>query len=312
MQNAADAGARAGVLVLANTSGDQAAATAEAVKFSNLNLASYSTITGGTSSVTFPTPETVRVTVSHNVPLFLMPVVGINNGAVSATAVAGYEVISTVPGGSLVPLAIVCNTPGVGPAADNCYNQLQLPSDYTEQRYCGNYFRDGPDGNTCGNPPPEDTKFVMGLDFMGDGGINALPKEMGTNTFRDYFENGYPYKVGWGDVAMSLPGNRNGWQKGLEARLADADRLELAGYIDAAQARRTVIMPVVKAHEVPNHDYNMQIHGFVSVVIKGWGKSGKTDSITYEVVRTFTEGEFAAYSDDGIGTKSVVGVRMTE
>jgi Flp pilus assembly protein TadG len=315
LQNAADAGAKAGATVLADSNGDQAAATAEATLYANRNIATYSSLNGTATTVTFPSATSVRVTVAHNVPLLLGPVIGFNNGNVTATAVAGFGVTSAIPPGTLVPLAIACNTPGVGLDSDNCYGLMSAEDPpYTERRYCGNYFADGPTGNTCGNPIETGEKFLMGIDFMGSG-----TKENGTADFREYFYSGYPGPVHWGDPAMALAGNRNGWKGGIIDRIKESYAMDDPyTEIDEGLSRRTVVMPVVKKHPSPiggSDGYNMMVQGFVAVEMSLYASAGTTDNLTYKVKKKyFSEAEMLQDqgSGGGVGADSVGAVSLIE
>lgn len=295
LQNAADAGAMAGAAVLANSNGDQSAATAEATTFATQNVATYPSLAGATTMVTFPSASSIRVTVNRNVPLFLAPVLGINFGAVSATALAEYSVISSIPPGSMIPLGIACNTPGTDPGDDNCYGLLGEGQEFSIRRFCGNYFMDGPDGNLCGPNIIEGEVFLQGITWENN---------MSNAEFRDYVYGGYPGEVHWWDKVMALPANRNGWGMGMEDRINES-------ISDPERAK--VVMPVVKAVPNPSNDYNIMIHGFIAAEITGYQREGNTDRITFKVIRKYySEQEFADENGGGIGSNTVVGIRLSE
>ena len=287
-QNAADAGAFAGATIMAQT-GDQAQATNEAVNFSDQNTTTY--LAGGaTTVVTFPAANTVRVTVSQNVPLFLMPAIGINTGFVSATATAQFGAVASADPGSLVPLGIACNEEGTSFQVDSCYGHLSIDSTFTTRRFCGNYFMDGPDGNLCGNAMEEREVFLQG--WTDD-------KMMSTNVFRDNTYNGIPYKVWYGDTEYALPANRNGWKFGMTDRLAEG--------------RNMMIMPILKGIANPQNgvDRNIMIHGFVQVEVTGFESQGNTDTLTFTVRKHFKLDEQLT-ADQGTPLESVYSVNLIQ
>lgn len=267
-QNAADAGAMAGARVLAETN-DQIQATNEATRFADLNSNDYLG-SGATTVVTFPAANTVQVTVSRNLPLFLMSVLNINTGFVSATAIAQFGAISNAPPGSVVPLGIACNEEGTDFQVDSCYGYLAIDQEFTTRRFCGNYFMDGPDGNLCGNAMEEREVFLQG--WTND-------PMMSTDVFRDNTYNGIPYDVWYGDLEYALPANRNGWKFGMTDRLAEG--------------RNTMIFPILKGIANPPNgiNQNIMIHGFVQVEVLGMESEGNTDSIRFIVRKHFEMGE---------------------
>ncbi len=303
LQNAADAGAFAGATILASTD-SQSQARNEAVKFTNLNSNAYGGTNGATTTVTFPTATSVRVTVTQNVPLFLMPVIGINTGLVSATALARFGAVATAPPGSVVPLGIICNTPGVGPTADNCKGRLRIGESYDIRRYCGNYFMDGPEGNLCGNDIEEDEVFMQGY---------TKDSTLSTAEFREHVYGGVPYSVQLWDTAVALPANRNGWKFGMTDRLAEADASgEGLDYMSPNCKRRCFIMPVLKG--IPNGngmDDNIQIHGFVYARVKRFYTEGNTDRLVFTIERVFLSGERLQIAE-GLEIGSVVMVHLGE
>jgi Flp pilus assembly protein TadG len=104
LQNAADAAALAGAMVLFTSSGDQAVATAEAIRIAGLNEAVQDIqrpVVIGESDVTFPQPTRVKVTTHRRidtgdpVTLYFLKVLGGSNlGNVTATATATVWCIS--------------------------------------------------------------------------------------------------------------------------------------------------------------------------------------------------------------------------
>jgi Flp pilus assembly protein TadG len=287
-QNAADAGAFAGATIMAQTS-DQALATNEAVRLSNLNNTNILG-TGAATAVAFPSANTVRVTVSRNVPLFLMPAVGITTGLVSATATAQFGAVSAAPPGSLVPVGIACNEEGTDFQVDSCYGYLAIGQTFTTRRFCGNYFMDGPDGNLCGNEMVEREVFLQG--WTND-------KMMSTATFRDNTYNGIPYKVWYGDTEYALPANRNGWKFGMIDRLAEG--------------RNMMILPILKGVANPQNgiDRNIMIHGFVQVEMQSIESQGNTDTMTFTVIKHFNDQELLT-PGQGTPLESVFSVNLTQ
>ncbi len=289
LQNAADAGAFAGATVLANTS-DQTQATNEAINFANQNTNSYVGVNGATTAVAFPAANTVQVTVTRNVQLFLMPVIGINTGLVSATATAQFGAIASAPPGSVVPLGIACNEEGTAYQVDSCYGYLQVGDTFTTRRFCGNYFMDGPDANLCGNAMEEREVFLQG--WTDD-------KMMSTEQFRTDTFNGVPYSVWYGMEEYALPANRNGWKFGMTDRLAEG--------------RNIMIMPVLKGVQYPQNgmERNIMIHGFVTVEVHGMVSQGNTDQLTFTVLRQFQDQE-QLMANQGTPIESVFSVNLIQ
>ena len=158
MQNAADAGARAGAVILAS-GGTSNAASTTAANLANLNLASYQTLIGATPVVTFPAANSVRVNINHNLPLFLASIIGFSNAGVNSNAVAQFDPSTTIPPGFTIPLALYCNNPS------GCTGQISVPQTHTVRRYCGNYFANGPSGNACGSSIADGEIFAVGITF---------------------------------------------------------------------------------------------------------------------------------------------------
>ncbi|MFQ5692130.1 MAG: pilus assembly protein TadG-related protein [Nitrospinota bacterium] len=137
LQRVADAAVLAGASGLAVS---QSEATVRANNIAALNLASQPSLAGSLTTVSFPSPTTIQVTVSNPaVGLFLGGVVGIPFAAVSANASISLAPVASVTG-DVVPLAIYCNNPGSG-----CEGILTVGETRTSRRYCGNFF-DGGDG----------------------------------------------------------------------------------------------------------------------------------------------------------------------
>ncbi len=108
IQNAVDAGSRAGAAILAS-GGTQAEASAEATSFASQNLTGISCLASATPVITFPTSTSVNVAIDHSLDLFFAPVVGINSTNIAAGATAALASVSAVGENELVPLAIYCN-----------------------------------------------------------------------------------------------------------------------------------------------------------------------------------------------------------
>jgi Flp pilus assembly protein TadG len=106
LQNAADAAALAGALVLANSNGDQTAATAEAIRIAGLNEAVqdiHRPVVITDSDVIFPGQDSITVTTHRTiatgdpVSLYFLKVLGesnVNKGEVTAKATATVGCIS--------------------------------------------------------------------------------------------------------------------------------------------------------------------------------------------------------------------------
>ncbi len=282
MQNAADAGARAGASVLAN-GGSESDAAAAAADFANQNMTFPSYFSGATPNVTFPTAATVQVSISHDLPLFLAPVIGIDTAPVATTASAVLAAVSTVAPNALVPLAIYCNNPA------GCAGTLSVGQSLNLRRYCGNYFMDGPEGNDCGNEIAGGENFLAGITFDDNNS---------TNDFRTLVRDGYSDAVTLGQLARALPGNRNGWQDGMTDRLA-------AGQTE-------MVLPVIREAVSPSGEYNVEIIDFIKVRIHSFSTSGNTDETSFEIIRSqVTTSEFAD-ATQGLNINSVVGVRLSQ
>jgi hypothetical protein len=171
--------------------GSQANATAAATNITNLNLADYSNLFIAVPNINYPAANTVQVTMTHNLPLFLAPVIGLNSGAVNSSATAQFFPVATIPPNTMAPLAIYCNNQA------GCTGALNLNQNLTTRRYCGNYFANGPSGK--------------GITFNNNNS---------NNQFRSDVRDGYGGAVSMGQLARALPGNRNGWRDGMIDRLA--------------------------------------------------------------------------------------------
>jgi hypothetical protein len=223
-------------------------------------------------------------------------VIGINTADVRATASAQLSSVSSVPPNNVVPIGIICNTPGVGPASDNCTGVLNVGDTFTQNRFCGNYFRDGGDSNECGNAIGEGETFLQGITFDEDNS---------TTEYRERFYNGLPHDVHLWDDASALSGNRKGWKSGIENRLSEATPENKRDYM---------VFPVLKAAADPSLKRNTMIHGFVQVRVTSFvsGKAGDPDIISYTITKTsFSNVEFDD-SGQGLDIGSIVGVRLSE
>ncbi len=282
MQNASDAGARAGTAILA-AGGTQGEAEAEAVNFASKNLASVSYFSGVTPVVTFPTAQSVQVSISHDVPLVLAPALGINTAGVATSATAELASVRAVEPGQLIPLAIYCNNTG------GCSGALAVGQVLTAQCYCGNYFDDGNSGSSCGTKIKGGEIFVAGITF-DDNNSNS--------EFRFLVQDGQMSNVELGQSARSLPGTRTGWQDGMTTRLSEG--------------RDEVVLPVIKeASGMMNGDYNVVIVDFVKVRITSFSSSGSSDQITFEIIQSSVSTSDYSGETEGLGINSVVGVRLS-
>ncbi len=299
LQKAADAGAFAGASGLTI---DQSTATARATNIAGQNIAAHNTINGATTAVTFPGVNQVRVTANHPaVNLFLGGIVGVTTAPVSATATARFSAVGSVPPG-MVPLAIYCNKPGGCTPGDlRPFNAIRPPT----QRYCGNFFLDGPNGSACGNSIAPNEVFLQGITITQASDSNAV--------FRDEVYQGYQGTVSRGDQVGALPGNRNGWKDGMTDRLAEAAT-------DPTRAEMTVavIRPIGSGLNMEVIDFvRIRVHSFSSVASgSGTGVGGgngtfNTDLTTFEVIEYVSNGS-PSTPGQGLGINSVVKLELTE
>ena len=283
MQNAADAAARAGAVDLAAGLTENVSATS-ARNLSNANLNSYGSLAGANSVVTFPTPTSIRVTVTHNVPLVLAPVIGIRTASVSATSLFEFSKASTIPGGFLAPLAVYCNNPA------GCVGSLQPGVEITTRRYCGNYFMAGPEGNLCGNDIGTGEIFTLGV-TLDDDNSNA--------TFSNQVYDGYGFAMDIGQILGALPANRNGWRNAMKARLDEG--------------RNKFILPIVREVTNPESNFkNLMIADFVFVEVSNFSITGNTDQMTFTIVEGVVPADGFSGDAPGVGVVSVSEVRMVE
>lgn len=282
LQNASDAGARAGAAILA-AGGTQTAAQAEAVIFANRNVAPSNYLAGAVPVVSFPTPTSIQVSFNFNLGLFFAPVIGINTTPVAATAIAGIAAVNAVLPNTLVPLAVVCNNPA------GCAGVLVVGQTWTMRRYCGNFFSDGANGNSCGNSIASNENFLMGVTFDNSNSNSA---------FRSAVRDGYPGEVSMDQQARALPGNRNGWRSGMTDRLADG--------------RNEMTLAVIRELNPSVGNYNVEIVDFIQVRVTNFTINGNMDTTTFEIIRTSVSTTDFADQNDGLGINSVVGVRLSQ
>ncbi len=283
LQNAADAGARAGTVVLAG-GGTQAAASAAAAAIASQNTAGSSTLAGAVPVVSFPTATSVSVAFNTNLPLFLAPVIGINTAAIGANATAATAAVSSVPPNTMAPLAIACNN------ANGCAGSLAVGQTLTTRRYCGNFYADGPSGNACGNTIANGEIFMAGITFANSSNSNSA--------FRDAVENGYGDTVSMGQQARALPGNRNGWRSGMENRLAAGEN--------------ELVLPVIREAANPSGNFNVEVADFIMVRISSFARAGNTDQTTFEIISSSVASTDFATGGEGLGINSTVGVRLSQ
>ncbi len=282
MQNAADAGARAGAASLA--SGGQNQATLDATNFANLNLAQSSYLAGATPTVTFPDADSVQVTINHpTLPLFFARAIGFNTTVVNAAATASLQNVNSVDPGNLVPLAIYCNNPS------GCGGSLSVGQNLSLRRYCGNFFQDGAGGNACGNTIADGENFLQGITFDNSNSNNA---------FRTAVRDGYDETVTLDQAARALPGNRNGWRSGMTDRLAEG--------------RNEMTLAVIRELNPASGNFNISVVDFIQVRVSSFAISGNTDTTTFEIIRTAVSTTDFALSGEGLDINSVTGVRLTQ
>ncbi len=286
MQNAADAGARAGAVVLAS-GGTKNAASNVAMNIINSNLGSYHRLIDATPVVTFPTANTVQANINHNLPLFLAPVIGINNAEIATTAMAQFTPATTIPQGYMTPLAIYCK--GNNSAPDGCGGLLSVTQTNSLRRYCGNYVKDGPSGNACGNDINNNEVFLMGI-TINDNNSNA--------EFRAHVRDGYDEQFTYTQLVKPLLGNRNGWRDGMIDRLDDH--------------RDEMILPVVRKATNPSGKYNLEIVDFVYVQVLDFTLNGNTDKTSFEIISGTVSAAGFPNNSPGLGINSVSAVRLIQ
>ncbi len=280
LQRAADAA------VLAGASGfevDTAEASSRANNFATQNLTGN--LATATVAVNFPTTTSIQVTVSDpTVNLFFGGVVGISSAVVSAVASASLDPITVLPDAP-VPLAIYCNDDDAG---EDCNDNLSVGDTYTVRRYCGNFFQAGANGNSCGNPIADDEVFFQGVTFTQASDSNAV--------FRNEVYNGFEeFAIAIGDVVGALRGNRNGWQGGMENRLAEGrDEMTLLG-----------VRPIGNGLE-------LEVYDFIRVRITNFQRQGNTDTTTFEIIRFVTDTTEFRTNGGGYGVNSVGAVRLSQ
>ncbi|MEE9275802.1 MAG: TadE/TadG family type IV pilus assembly protein [bacterium] len=284
IQNAADAGSRAGAAILAE-GGDEDAARAEATSFANQNIASNSFLTGATPTVTFPTADSVKVDITHNLSLFFAQAIGFGSTNITASATAALAAAREMDPNTVVPLAVYCNN------SNGCAGALAVGQTHTLQRYCGNFFSDGSNGSACGNTISDGENFLMGITFDDSNGTSA---------FRNAVHYGYGGSVAMGQQARALPGNRNGWQSGMEARLTEGG------------GTSEMTLAVIRELSPANGDYNVEVVDFIQVIVTSFSEAGNTDQTTFQIVRSGVSTTDYAASNEGLGINSVVGVRLSD
>ena len=281
IQTAVDAGARAGTAVLAE-GGSQAATTASANSFVSQNLSTIPYLATITPVISFPTSESVKVTIEHNLSLYFARVLGIETAPIANTATAALASVSAVGENTLIPLAIYCNN------ESGCSGSLAVDQNLTLRRYCGNFFKDGAEGNSCGNAIADGEVFIVGITF-DNSNSNAV--------FWTAVRDGYSGTVSLGQTARALPGNRNGWRSGMTDRLADG--------------RNEAFIPIIAKLEPVTQTNNIQIVDFVKVSISSFAISGNTDTTTLQIIRGAGSTTEFSDSSQGLGINSVVDVRLS-
>ncbi len=280
-QRAADAAALAGGsgLVVSQTE-----ATSQATQFATLNLSTQPGLSNGTTAtVTFPTANTVRVSISNPaVNLFFGGIIGRPTAPVSAGATAILGSVASVTG-DLVPLAVYCNNP-----TTHCDGVLAVGQTHTLQRYCGNFFESGANGSTCGNTIEPDQIFLMGVTFTGDSMSNEVFRSEVYNNYTGTLAIGYP-------VGALLPGNRNGWRSGMWERLAEG--------------RNEMTLPVIGPDET---GVGIKIFDFIKIRASSFNVIGNTDSLSFEIIQHMVSTTSFATGTQGYAIDSVVGVRLIE
>lgn len=289
MQRTADAGALAGASGLTV---EPAEAEERASLVASQNLAGLLRKGDGTrATVTFPAPDRVRVRVENpSAGLFLAGLIGIPSAPVSAHATALLQNAGSVIG-TFIPIGVHCNN------SDGCQVPRDLEQDRNYdrvRRYCGNIFRDG--GSGCGqnNEIQPGEIFTMALSFSQANQSNA--------EFRDQVYNGVGGEVSIGDEvpiagsdSTGLSGERNGWQRGMEERLAEGRNIMTLAIVAPVGDRSTV-----------------QIVDFIAVEVTSFGKRGNTDEMSFVIIQDLVPAGSFAGPGEGLGIGSAVGARLVE
>ncbi len=284
LQNAVDAGARAGGAILA-AGGTQAEARAEAENFANQNTAPVSYLAGSIPVVSFPAANSVQVNISHPIPLFFAPILGIDTATVATAATAELAPVRTVAPGNLVPLGIYCNE-GAG-----CGGRLAVDQIISNMlRHCGNLF--GNSSAACNyspDVPAENEIFLSGLSFNDNNSTGEL---------KDDVENGYSGEVTLGQSVGALPGTRQGWQQSMRNRLNAGDN--------------EMTFPVIAPSGA--NDGSVVIVDFVQVRINNFraGSASRQDEFDFQIIPSAVSSSDFASAEEGLGINSVQGVRLTE
>ncbi|MBI1724683.1 MAG: hypothetical protein HYR52_03485 [Candidatus Tectomicrobia bacterium] len=287
LQNAADAGAMAGANVLAG-SGSQSTSSQTASTFANQNISGISYLAGAAPTVNFPTATSVRVAITHSVPLFFAPVIGISAATVNVTATAGFAAVNSLPPNGIVPLAIYCNNPG------GCTGQLAVNQLFSGvNRHCGNFFGSG--GSTCSYQPDTPSSGEV---FLTGITLDNAP-DVSNAQFRDEVYGGSPANVSIGQYSRALPGTREGWSSGMTDRLAEG--------------RNEMTFVVVEPVSPAVGNYNVRIVDFVQVRIGSFkvGHGVNLDTFGFEIIRAPVSSQNFASSGQGLGLNSVVAVRLS-
>lgn len=300
LQRAADAAVLAGATGLTLS---EAEATVRATAIANQNLSTQPSLSGSTSSASFPTAGRIRVTVRHPaVTLFFGGLLGIPTASVSTSAAATLNPVSSVTG-DLVPLAVYCNNPATG-----CDGVLAVGQTRTVRRYCGNFFVGGSEGSVCGNAIAPGEVFLQGVTLTRDSESNA--------EFRSQVYSGYPGTVRIGEAVGALPGNRNGWQDGMTGRLAEGRNEMILAVIRPNQGEPTPADHHPFDHHADDNSVGnaltMEIHDFLKVRVHQFAPAGNTDSLTFEIIQGVTSSGSPALPGQGLGINSVVKVQLVE
>ncbi len=280
-QRAADAAALAGGSGLVVS---QAEATSRATQFANLNLSTQPGLSNGTTTtVTFPTANTVKVTISNPaLNLFFGGIIGRPTAPVSAHATAMIESVTSMTG-NLVPLAVYCYTEA------DCEGVLEVGQQWDMQRYCGNFFESGANGSTCGNSIVPGEAFLTAVTFTGESNS--------TDVFRDEVLNGYAGTIAVGDQVGTLqPGNRIGWQSGMRQRIQNEDR--------------EVVLPVIVSD--PDVPGGIKVFDLIKVYIVDFYNERNWDRLVFRIIQRMTSTTSFATGSEGYNIDSLVGVRLIE
>ena len=159
----------------------------------------------------------------------------------------------------------------------------------TVRRYCGNYFKDGPGGNGCGNAIGDNEIFNVGM-TLNNNNSNA--------EFRSQVLDGYDGTVEIGQRAGALPGNRNGWRDAMIDRIADG--------------RTEMYISVINQASDPSNKDNIVVVDFIKINVDSFSIEGNSDEMTFTIAKGTVPAEGFPNNNPGIGINLVSTVQLTQ